>query len=186
MNALRGAVFLDRDGTILDEVGYLNHASRFRMLAGAAEAIARLNVANYPVIVVSNQSGIGRGYFPESVVTDVNSLMQMALELGGARLTAIYYCPHAAPVDCDCRKPKPGMVLRAAKEHGLDLKRSFFVGDRHSDIELGHATGGKSILVRSGYGEGEFSWHVAKWRRQPEHIATELSEAVDCILGKER
>lgn len=179
-------MFLDRDGTILDEVGYLNHPSRFRMLAGVAEAITRLNAASYPVVVVSNQSGIGRGYFPESVVADVNALMEKALEMGGARLTGIYYCPHAAPVDCDCRKPKTGMVLRAAKEHGLDLKRSFFVGDRHSDIELGHAVGGQSVLVRSGYGEGEFSWHVAKWIRQPEHIAMNLSEAVDWILGKER
>ncbi len=183
---LRGAVFLDRDGTILDEVGYLNHPSRFRMLGGAGEAIARLNAANYPVIVVSNQSGVGRGYFPESVVSDVNALMQKALEMSGARLTGIYYCPHAAPVDCDCRKPKTGMVLRAATEHGLDLKRSFFVGDRHSDIQLGHAAGGQSILVRSGYGEGEYSWHMAKWPRQPEYVATNLTEAVDWILGSER
>jgi D-glycero-D-manno-heptose 1,7-bisphosphate phosphatase len=183
---LRAAVFLDRDGTILDEVGYLNHPSRFRMLAGAAEAIARLNAANYPVIVVSNQSGVGRGYFPESVVTDVNTLMQKALEMGGAKLAGIYYCPHAAPEDCECRKPKTGMVLRAAAVHGIDLNRSFFVGDRHSDIELGHAAGGKSILVRSGYGEGEFSWHIAKWPHQPEHVAMGLTEAVDWILGKNR
>ena len=178
-------MFLDRDGTILDEVGYLNHPSRFRMLAGAAEAIARLNAAEYPVIVVTNQSGVGRGYFPESVVTDVNALMEKALEMKSAKLTGIYYCPHAAPLDCDCRKPKTGMVERAAKEHGLDLKNSFFVGDRRSDVELGHAAGGQSILVRSGYGEGEFAWHVAKWQRQPDHIALDLAEAVEWILGNQ-
>jgi D-glycero-D-manno-heptose 1,7-bisphosphate phosphatase len=177
-------VFLDRDGTILDEVGYLNHPSRFRMFARVGEAIARLNAASYPVIVVSNQSGVGRGYFPESVVSEVNALMEKALEMSGARLTGIYYCPHSASVECDCRKPKTGMVLRAAKEHGLDLNKSFFVGDRHSDIQLGHASGGQSILVRSGYGEGEYSWQVATWPRQPEYIAMDLIEAVDWILGQ--
>jgi D-glycero-D-manno-heptose 1,7-bisphosphate phosphatase len=131
---LRPAVFLDRDGTILEELGYLNHASRFRMLPGVAAAIARLNAADYPVIVVSNQSGVGRKYFPESVVTEINGLMQKALELESARVIGIYYCAHATAEECDCRKPKPGMVERAAREHGLDLQRSYFVGDRRSAI----------------------------------------------------
>jgi D-glycero-D-manno-heptose 1,7-bisphosphate phosphatase len=146
---LRAAVFLDRDGTILDEVGYLNHASRFRTLAGVAAAIAKLNRAAFPVIVASNQSRVGRGYFPERIVTEVNSLMPREPAKEGATLTAIYYCPYGVSVDCDCRKPKPGMVERAAREHGLDLARPYFVGDRHSDIELGHRAGGKSILVRT-------------------------------------
>src|SRR5262249_33434445 len=158
---LRPAAFLDRDGTILDELGYLNHPSRFRMLPGAADAIARLNEGGFPVIVVTNQSGVGRGYFPESVVTEVNALMQREIERVGGKLTAIYHCPHASSVECDCRKPKPGMVERAAREHGLDVVRSFFVGDRRSDVQLGHHAGGKSILVRTGYGEGELAWNVA-------------------------
>ena len=156
------------------------------MLPGAAAAIARLNRAGSPVIVVSNQSGVGRGYFPESVVTEVNALMRSELLKEGAEVTAIYYCPHAAPIICDCRKPMPGMAQRAAREHGLDLTRSFFVGDRRSDIELGHSAGGKSILVRTGYGEGEFAWHLASWTRQPDFVAADLSEAVDWILGKNR
>jgi D-glycero-D-manno-heptose 1,7-bisphosphate phosphatase len=176
---------LDRDGTILDELGYLNHASRFRMLPGVAEAIARLNEARYPVIVVSNQSGVGRGYFPERVVTEVNALMERELARGGAKLTAIYYCPHASAEECDCRKPKPGMVKRAAKEHRIDLNRSYFVGDRRSDVELGHGVDGKSILVRTGYGEGEFAWHVANWQKKPDFVAADLAEAVDWILGKD-
>jgi len=183
---MRPAVFLDRDGTILEEVGYLNHASRFRILPGAAAAIARLNRADYPVIVVSNQSGVGRGYFPESVVTEVNTLMQKELAKENARLTAIYYCPHVSLPPCDCRKPQPGMAQRAAKEHGLDLTRSLFVGDRHSDIELGHRVGGRSILVRTGYGEGEFAWHVAGWPRQPDFVAAGLSDAVEWILGQQK
>lgn len=182
---LRPAVFLDRDGTILDELGYLNHASRFRMLPGVAAAIARLNESGYPVIVVSNQSGVGRGYFPESVVTEVNDLMQRELLRASAKLTAIYYCPHASAGECDCRKPKPGMAKRAANEHGLDLGRSYFVGDRRSDIELGHGVGGKSILVRTGYGEGEFAWHVANWVKKPDFVAADLTEAVNWILGKD-
>jgi D-glycero-D-manno-heptose 1,7-bisphosphate phosphatase len=177
---------LDRDGTILDELGYLNHVSRFRMLPGVAAAIARLNEAGYPVIVVSNQSGVGRGYFPESVVTEVNALMERELAKEDAKLTAIYYCPHASPEECDCRKPKPGMAERAAQDYRIDLGRSYFVGDRRSDIELGHGVGGKSILVRTGYGEGEFAWHVAHWAKKPDFVAADLTEAVVWILGKNR
>jgi len=154
------------------------------MLPRVAAAIMRLNTAGYPVIVVSNQSGVGRGYFPESVVTEINGLMQKALELEDARLTAIYYCPHASAEECNCRKPKPGMAEQAAREHNIDLTRSFFVGDRRSDIELGHNVGGRSILVRTGYGEGEFVWHVANWERKPDFVALNLSEAVDWILRK--
>jgi D-glycero-D-manno-heptose 1,7-bisphosphate phosphatase len=154
------------------------------MLPGAAAAVAKLNRANYPVIMVSNQSGVARGYFPESVVTEVNQLMQRELEKSGARLTAIYYCPHASADACDCRKPKLGMVQRAAEEHSIDLQRSFFVGDRRSDIELGHNAGGKSILVRTGYGEGEFTWQMGKWPKAPEFVAIDLAEAVEWILGK--
>jgi len=156
------------------------------MLAGAAAAIARLNRAGYPVIVVSNQSGVGRKYFPESVVSEINVLMQKALEMENAELTAIYYCPHAAADECDCRKPKPGMALRAANEHGIDLQRSYFVGDRRSDIELGHQVGARSVLVRTGYGEGEFAWHVTNWKRQPDFVAANLAEAVEWILGKDK
>jgi D-glycero-D-manno-heptose 1,7-bisphosphate phosphatase len=154
------------------------------MLPGATAAVAKLNRANYPVIMVSNQSGVARGYFPESVVTEVNQLMQRELEKSGARLTAIYYCPHASADACDCRKPKLGMVRRAAEEHSIDLQRSFFVGDRRSDIELGHNAGGKSILVRTGYGEGEFTWQMGKWPKAPEFVAIDLAEAVEWILGK--
>jgi len=156
------------------------------MLPGVAAAIARLNEADYPVIVVSNQSGVGRGYFPESVMTEVSALVERELAKEGAKLTAIYYCPHAFAEECDCRKPKPGMAKRAARDHGVDLTRSYFVGDRRSDIELGHGVGGKSILVRTGYGEGEFAWHVANWGKKPDFVAMDLAEAVGWILGKER
>lgn len=156
------------------------------MLPGAAAAVARLSAAGLPVFVVSNQSGVARGYFPESVVAEVNELMARDLEKAGAKVAAIYYCPHGSADKCECRKPKLGMVQRAAKEFGIDTARSFFVGDRRSDIELGHAAGGKSVLVRTGYGEGELAWHVNGWPRTPDFVAADLREAADWILGGQK
>src|SRR5579863_9683685 len=126
---LRPAVFLDRDGTIAEEVGYLNDVSRFRMFPFAAAAIRRLICAGLPVIVVTNQSGVGRGYFPESLVHTVHQLMTQQLAIAGAHLDAIYYCPHASVDGCECRKPKTGMLDRAAREHAIDLRQSIVVGD---------------------------------------------------------
>jgi D-glycero-D-manno-heptose 1,7-bisphosphate phosphatase len=180
--SLRPAVFLDRDGTIAEEVGYLNHVSRFRMFSFAAEAIRRLNEAKYPAIVITNQSGVGRGYFPDSLVRDVHDLMTAQLAEQGARVDALYYCPHKGDDGCACRKPKPGMLERAAREHCLDLRRSFVVGDRHGDIELAHRVGARAILVRTGYGEGEIQWHSADWQAPPDFIAANLADAVDWIL----
>jgi D-glycero-D-manno-heptose 1,7-bisphosphate phosphatase len=180
--ALRPAVLLDRDGTLADEVGYLNHASRFRMFPFAAEAIRRLNGAGLPVVVVTNQSGVGRGYFPESLVRTVNELMTQQLAAAEARIDAIYYCPHTSADNCDCRKPKTGMLERAAREHALDLRRSFVVGDRYGDVELARNAQARSVLVRTGYGEGELAWHSAKWSTQPDHVAEDLRDATDWIL----
>ncbi|HLZ90285.1 MAG TPA: HAD family hydrolase [Candidatus Acidoferrum sp.] len=179
---MRPAVFLDRDGTIAEEVGYLNHVSRFRMLPFAAVAIRRLNEAKLPVIVVTNQSGVGRGYFPDSLVHAVHDLMTKQLADAGARLDALYYCPHKSDDACACRKPKPGMLQRAAREHALDLRRSFVVGDRHGDIELAQGVGARAILVRTGYGEGEILWHSAKWPAPPDFIAENIADAADWIL----
>ena len=180
--ALRPAVFLDRDGTISEEVGYLNHASRFRMFLFAAAAIRSLNEAGLPVIVVTNQSGVGRGYFPESLVQAVHELMTEELARAGAKIDAIYYCPHVSGDACRCRKPATGMLASAAKEYGLDLKRSFVVGDRYGDIVLARNAGARSILVRTGYGEGELVWHAAKWAIQPDLVAETLTDAAQWIL----
>jgi len=179
---LRTAVFLDRDGTIAEEVGYLNHASRFRMFPFAAAAICRLNKAGWPVILVTNQSGVGRGYFPESLVRSVNELMTQQLAEEGAKLDAIYYCPHTSADNCNCRKPKTGMLDRAALEHGLDLQRSIVVGDRYGDIKLARNVRARGVLVRTGYGEGELAWHAAKWPFQPDFVAENLTQAAEWIL----
>jgi len=184
--APRPAVFLDRDGTIAEEVGYLNHASRFRMFPFVAAAIRRLNEAGFPVVVVTNQSGVGRGYFPESLVHSVNEMMKNELGAAGAHIDAVYYCPHMSADHCDCRKPKPGLLERAARELLLDLPRSFVVGDRYADIELARNVRARSVLVRTGYGEGELAWHSAKWHSQPDFVAEDLSKAADWIVRQPR
>lgn len=179
---LRPAVFLDRDGTIAEEVGYLNHISRFRMFPFAGAAIRRFNEKGMPVVVVTNQSGVGRGYFPASVVHSVHDLMTQQLAAQGARIDAVYYCLHTSAENCACRKPKTAMLVRAASENGLDLECSFVVGDRYSDIQLAHNVRARSVLVRTGYGEGELAWHAAKSPVQPDFVANNLMDAADWIL----
>ena len=160
----------------------MNHVSRFRILPRVAESIRRLNEAGMPVIVVTNQSGVGRGYFPESLVQTVHELMTQQLAAEGAHLDAIYYCPHTSDDSCDCRKPNTGMLRRAVDEHAVDLHRSIVVGDRHGDIALAYRAGARSILVRTGYGEGEYLWNAASWPVQPDFVAADLADAVHWIL----
>ena len=178
----RPAVFLDRDGTICEEVGYLNHIRRLQVYPWAAAAIRRLNEAGLPVIVVTNQSGVSRGLFPESLVGEVHRALSENLAASGARVDAFYYCAHQLADRCDCRKPLPGLLEHAAHDHDIDLGHSFVVGDRYADVELAHATGGRGILVLSGYGRGEFEHHHEEWRRQPDQVVEDLTEAVDFIL----
>ncbi|MDP9338977.1 MAG: HAD family hydrolase [Acidobacteriota bacterium] len=178
----RPGVFIDRDGTISEEVGYLNHISRFRLFPFVPGAIRKLNDRGIPAIVVTNQSGVGRGYFPESLVQTVHDAMTQQIAAAGARLDGAYYCPHLSSDLCTCRKPSPGMLEQASAEHAIDLQRSFVVGDRFGDIELAHRIGARSILVRTGYGEGEILWHLPRWKLQPDFIAADLTRAVDWIL----
>ena len=183
---LRQAAFLDRDGTICEEMGYLNHVSRFRMFPYTASAIRRLNEKGLPVVVVTNQSGVARGIFPESLIHEVHERMTSQLAENGARIEGFYYCPHRAQDGCHCRKPGSRLLERAAQEHGLELSRSFVVGDRYVDVEMGHRVGAKSALVLTGYGRGELQWHHKGWPRQPDFVAEDLSVAVDWILEKSR
>lgn len=178
----RRAVFLDRDGTIAEEVGYANHISRFDIFPHAAGAIRRLNEARIPVIVVTNQSGIARGFFPESLVTEIHGKMKSQLAAGGAHVDAIYYCPHIRENNCRCRKPLPGMLEQAAKEHGLELAGSTLVSDRYDDISMAHSVGCQSILVLSGYGRGEHEWNRSRWPRMPDHVVEDLAQAVTIVL----
>jgi D-glycero-D-manno-heptose 1,7-bisphosphate phosphatase len=179
---LRPAVFLDRDGTIGEELGYVNHIDRFQIFPYAAEAIRHLNQAEIPVIVVTNQSGIARKIFPESLVHEVHKKMVAELAAGGAWIDAIYFCPHKTEDACECRKPNPGLLLQAAREHALDLPASWVVGDRYADLEMGHAAGARGILVMTGYGRGEHELHGATWPRQPDAMVENLRDAVRLIL----
>lgn len=156
------------------------------MFPFAAAAIRSLNQRNLPVIVITNQSGVARGYFPESLVQAVHARMTHELAAAGASLDAVYYCPHETKDACGCRKPKPGLLQQAAREHALDLGRSFVVGDRYGDVELAHGVGAKAILVRTGYGAGELEWHSAKWAVRPDFVADDLSSAANWILGQLR
>lgn len=178
----RRAVFLDRDGTIAEEYGYANHISRFEIFPFAAPAIRRLNEAGIAAVVVTNQSGVARGFFPQALIHQIHEKMNAELAAGGARLDGVYYCPHKTEDDCDCRKPLPGMLERAARELHLELADSFVVSDRYVDIEMGHSVGCHTILVLSGYGRGEYEWNRARWARQPDHVTENLSGAVDIIL----
>ena len=164
----------------------MNHVSRLRIFPFAAAAIRKLNEARLPVIVATNQSGIARNYFPESLVHEVHEALQAELRQEGARIDSFYYCPHSGADACVCRKPNTGMLERAATEHGLDLRRSFVVGDRHGDVELAHNAGARSIFVRTGYGEGDLAWHSADWPIQPNFVAPTLTEAVGWILEQSR
>jgi D-glycero-D-manno-heptose 1,7-bisphosphate phosphatase len=179
---LRGGVFLDRDGTVAEEVGYMNHLSRFRLFPYAAAAIRRLKQAGWPVIILTNQSGVARGYFPEELVRQVHERMVQELEAAGARIDGVYYCPHRAEDNCGCRKPRPGLLERAAREHGLELSRSYLVSDLYADLDMAQGEGCRSILVLSGYGRGEYEWNRGRWPRRPDHVAEDLSAAVEIIL----
>ena len=154
------AVFLDRDGTINEEVGYLDRMEKLQLIPGAAEAIRLINESGMKAVAVTNQSGVARGIFTESFVAEIHARLREMLRAEGAFLDGIYYCPHH-PTEgrveylkiCDCRKPAPGMLLRAAAELHLDPARSYMVGDTLKDIEAGGRAGAQGILVRTGYGE---------------------------------
>ena len=180
--APRPAAFLDRDGTIIDDAHYIANPALVRLRPGAADAIARLNHASIPVIVVTNQSGVARNIFPESLVHEVHKKMVAQLAAGGAWIDAIYFCPHKSEDDCECRKPNPGLLEQAAREHALDLAASWVVGDRYADLEMGHAARARGILVMTGYGRGEYELHRTTWPRQPDALAENLRDAVRQIL----
>lgn len=164
----------------------MNHLSRFRMFPFAAGAIRSLKKAGFAVVVVTNQSGVARGYFPEALLEQVHAGMRQDLESQSASLDGVYYCKHAAAENCDCRKPKPGMIARAAEELRLDLSRSFMVGDRYGDIETGFNAGTRTVFVKTGYGLGEWTLRAKDWPRQPDWIAENLEAAAGWILENTR
>ncbi len=189
------AVFMDRDGTICDEVGYLDSVDRFRLLPRSSAAIKLLNEHGFKAVVVTNQSGVARGYFTESCLKEIHTELLRQLKEAGAFLDGIYYCPHHPSEGeppyrqfCDCRKPASGLILKAAEEFGIDLSASYAIGDRFADLACGQRVGVKGVLVLTGYGKEEIKSPKEQWETPPSFIAENLYEAVRWIIqnGKRR
>ncbi len=186
------AVFLDRDGTINEEVGYLDSLDKLKIIPTAYEAIKLINLNSMKAVVISNQAGVAKGYFSEDFVRMVNNHLQADMLEQGAVIDRFYYCPHH-PTEgnieyqqiCNCRKPAPGMLLQAADELNIDLAKSYFVGDRFIDMETAKKVGAKGILVRTGYGEDllqDDGPDTATMENKPDFIAADILEAVQWIL----
>jgi len=172
-------VFLDRDGVInQDRAGWVRSWEEFVFLDGAAQALARLRRAGASLVVVSNQSLIGRGIGSAEAVDEVNRLMAAALEEAGAGLEGIFICPHAPEDGCDCRKPKPGLIFQAARTLGLTLEGGWLIGDAERDIRAGQAAGLRTILVRTGKGAATESRALVR----PEAVVDDLGRAADYLL----
>jgi D-glycero-D-manno-heptose 1,7-bisphosphate phosphatase len=181
------AVFLDRDGTLVEEGGYIDRVERFVMFPWTVDAIRLLRRAGYLAVVVTNQAGVAKGIFPESFVDEGRRFLVDRLAEGGVELDGHYYCPHLREAaveayrrDCECRKPRPGMVLQAARDLDIDLSRSVVIGDKRIDVELGWNAGARGILVRTGYGATEALGFGSG--RPPDAICGNLMEAVVWLL----
>jgi len=175
--ALRPGILIDRDGTLIEDRDYLADPAGVQLFPGGAEAIAAMNRAGMPIALVSNQSGIGRGYFTEADLAAVERRVQEVLAAAGAHLDGLYHCPHAPEAGCHCRKPAPGMAEQAARELSLDLSRSFIIGDKRADVELGRAVGATTILVRTGYGREAEANGAA-----PDRVFDDLTAALSWVL----
>jgi D-glycero-D-manno-heptose 1,7-bisphosphate phosphatase len=177
-----GAIFMDRDGTVSEEVGYMYHAGLYKPFPWTGEAVRRINESGMKAVLITNQSGVGRGYFTEAAVHEVHGILEQDLARFNARFDAIYFCPHHPDDNCECRKPKPGMLLRASREMNIDLAASYMIGDRYVDVNAAHAAGARSVLVCSGDGRSEFARYSGMPGPQPRAIAQNLLHAVDAIL----
>ena len=179
------AVFLDRDGTIVEDVGYMNSPQQIQFISGSIEAIKKLNDAGYKVIIITNQAGVAHGLVTEDMLQSIDKALHKGLLHGGAHLDAIYYCPHhpehgVYPYKqaCECRKPHPGLILKAQKQFDLDLSQSFMIGDKATDIEAGKSAGTKTIMVMTGRGQEE----KANLKNQPDYFADNLLAAAKSLL----
>jgi D-glycero-D-manno-heptose 1,7-bisphosphate phosphatase len=178
----RPAVFFDRDGVINcspGEARFVLDWAGFQFMPDVALQLRRLREIGYALVLVTNQSGVGRGLMTQAALDEIHDKMQAAL--GNARFDAIYYCPHHPDEKCPCRKPSPWMILKAADEHALDVARSFLIGDSGRDIEMGRAAGCRTILCRA---DLPTSWEGRPPERRPERVFARLAEAVDWIVGR--
>jgi D-glycero-D-manno-heptose 1,7-bisphosphate phosphatase len=177
MTDARRFVLIDRDGTLNVEKHYLSDPDQLELYPGAGAAIRRLNDAGFGVAIVTNQSGIARGYFDMARLDAIHARLHELLAAEGARVDGIYLCPHGPEDDCACRKPLPGMVEQAVAEHGFDPARAVMIGDKEVDVELGLAVGAETFLVRTGHGRKFIEGTKAH------HVVDDLAAAVASLLG---
>ena len=183
------AVFLDRDGTINEDAEYLSDPDKLELIPGSGEAIRLINEAGLLAIVLTNQSGVARAYFPESQVGVVNKRLDLLLAQEGAKIDAYYDCPHHPTegkkpyrMECGCRKPKTGMIEKAVKDMDIDPEMSYMVGDKMSDLKMASAAGSKGILVRTGYGRETESTLIKENSNTSYEVYDNLLSAAQCIL----
>jgi len=184
-------LLLDRDGTLCEDVGYLDSPEQLRLIEGSSTALRLARSAGYRIAIVTNQSGVARGLFDMQTVDRTHERLNQLLALEGARFDAAFVCPHHPDYGdgpdagrCACRKPEPGLLLRAARDLELDLSASYTIGDRYRDLQAGQRAGTRTILVRTGYGAKEFEYHPDCEDVRPDHVADDLLEAVRWILAR--
>jgi D,D-heptose 1,7-bisphosphate phosphatase len=190
------AIFLDRDGTINEEVGYLDDLAKLKIIPAAFEAVRLINAAKMKAVVITNQAGVARGLFSEDFVKIANKFLHAEFLKENALIDAFYYCPHHPTEgigsyhrECDCRKPAPGMLLQAAQEMNIDLARSYIIGDRYNDIEAGKRAQVKGVLVKTGFGQSvlqDDGPDKLTAYNQPDYIAADILEAVRWILRENK
>jgi D-glycero-D-manno-heptose 1,7-bisphosphate phosphatase len=187
------AVFIDRDGTVNEQMGYINHVSRFVILPGVVEAVRLLNGIGFHAVIVTNQSGVARGYFPLSLVHEIHDFLDASLKKDHVTLDGIFFCPHhpngSVPEftkQCNCRKPRTGLIDQACRSLEIDLQNSYAIGDRCDDIEFARRAGVKGILVKTGYGLGEIKYLLPHSKSNPVYIAEDLLHAVQWIINGEK
>ncbi|MCL2144431.1 MAG: HAD family hydrolase [Endomicrobia bacterium] len=180
-NTKKPAAFLDRDGTLIFDKNYLSSPDKVKLYSYSAESIDKLRGAGFKIIVVTNQSGIARGMFSGKELKKVNKKFIDLLKEQGAKIDGLYFCPHIDEDNCGCRKPKIGMVLKAAKEHNIDLKKSYTVGDSIRDYLLGYNSGGKGILVLTGHGKRQQK-KIKSRKIKPLAVCKTLKQAANLII----
>lgn len=186
----RPGIFVDRDGTLIREVGYLAAVEEVKLLPGAAAAVRRANTLGIPILLVTNQSAVARGWLTEGALTKIHEHLVRLLRREGARLDGLYYCPHHPDgtvaeyrLVCPCRKPRPGLLLRAARDFRLDLGKSVMIGDKLIDVEAGRRAGTLTVLVETGYGRQQME-DPRFAEMQPDHQAADLAAAVEWYLRR--
>jgi D-glycero-D-manno-heptose 1,7-bisphosphate phosphatase len=177
------AIFVDRDGTINVDVHYLNDPDKFEMYPGVQIGVKKLQENGFKIIVITNQSGIARGYFTEEQLSDIHERMKKEFQRFGVTMDGIYYCPHHPDDKCNCRKPNTGLFEKAIIEHNIDVKKSYMLGDKILDVGAGKKTGVRTILIPEPHLRQDFLAQKNEWEYHPDFIADDFQDAVEWILN---